>query len=560
MKNTWKIINGALNNKKKSSNITKIKTNNTITDDNNIIAKEFNSYFSQVGNNLASKVPQTNKSYSNFLDNPNPNSLFFNPTTRSEVINIVTNLLSKKSPGFDGIPNFLLKKIILAIVDPLVHIFNISLNTGSVPNLMKIAKVVPLFKKGDNQLVSNYRPISLLTSLSKILEKLVHTRTCTFFKKNNIFSNFQFGFRENHSTSHAILSFINKITTSTDKGCHTVGIFLDFSKAFDTINHEILLHKLSHYGIRGKALEWFRSYLTDRTHFISINNYNSSTLPITCGVPQGSLLGPLLFITYVNDIHKTSNLLSFILFADDSNIFFSHDNVNQLIRIVNSELIHVTDWIKANKLSLNLQKTNYMLFSNKINSLPDNLIFDNTVLENVSVTKFLGVTIDNKLSWKPHIDNICKTISRNIGIINKLKFFLPSRTLLTLYHTLILPYINYGILAWGCAIQTQLHRILLLQKKALRIIFHTHFRSHTDNLFFENNILKVSDIHLFQLGQFMYKLNKDDLPVIFSNMFCKNSSVHDYPTRQRNSYHLPQTRTLLCLFWTCILEFLAQRF
>ena len=514
-----------------------------------------------MGNKLAQQVPQSTKSFNDFLVNPNQNSIFFNPTNTREIINIVNNLLIKKSAGFDCIPNFLLKKIIRAVVHPLVHIFNISLHTGRVPNQMKIAKVIPLFKKGDNQLVTNYRPISLLTSLSKVLEKLVFTRTTTFFKKYNIFSHFQFGFRENHSTSHAILSFMKTVTTSIDKGLHTVGIFLDFSKAFDTINHEILLHKLSHYGIRGKALEWFRSYLTDRTQFVSVNNCNSSTLPITCGVPQGSLLGPLLFITYINDIQKSSNLLSFILFADDSNIFFSHENANQLLRTVNSELKNVTDWIKANKLSLNLQKTNYMLFSNKINSLPGAIIFDNAALVNVSTTKFLGVFIDEKLSWKTHIDNICKTISRNIGIINKLKYFLPSRTLLTLYHTLILPYINYGIIAWGCAIQTQLNRILLLQKKALRIIFQTQFRSHTDILFFENNILKVKDIYVFQLGQFMFKLSKDDLPAIFSDMFCKNASVHNYPTRQRNCYHLPLTRTLFaqnsfvfagCAYWNSL--------
>ena len=185
-----------------------------------------------------------------------------------------------------------------------------------------------------------------------------------------------------------------------------------------------------------------------------------------------------------------------------------------------------------------------MLFSNKINDLPENIIFDNTVLENVSVTRFLGILIDNKLSWKHHIDSICKTISRNIGVINKLKYFLPCRTLLTLYHTLILPYINYGITAWGCATQAQIHRILLLQKKSLRIIFQTQFRAHTDILFFENNILKVTDIYLFHLGLFMFKHSKNDLPSIFLNMFYKNTSVHLYPTRHRNCYHLPLTRTL----------------
>ena len=254
-------------------------------------------------------------------------------------------------------------------------------------------------------------------------------------------------------------------------------------------------------------------------------------------------------------------MLSFILFADDSNIFFSHNNANHLLRSINVELKNVTDWIKANKLSLNLQKTNYMLFSNKIDNLRGEIIFDNTVLDKVSTTKFLGVFIDHKLSWKTQIDNVCKTISRNIGVINKLKYFLPSCTLVTLYHTLLLPYINYAIIAWGCAIQSQINRILLLQKKALRVIFQTQYRSHTDILFYENNILKVKDIYFFQLGQFMFKLSKGDLPEIFSDMFSTNASVHNYPTRQRNCYHLPLTRTSLaqksfifsgCAYWNSL--------
>ena len=168
---------------------------------------------------------------------------------------------------------------------------------------------------------------------------------------------------------------------------------------------------------------------------------------INCGVPQGSLLGPLLFIIYINDFCKSSDILSFILFADDSNLFYSHSNPHTLVNVVNSELEKVTQWIRANKLSLNLLKTKYMLFSNSIDALPVNIVFDDTPLEVVSFIKFLGVTVDNKLSWKYHIDNTCKTISRNIGIINKLKYHFSPSSLLMLYSSLILPYLNYGILA-----------------------------------------------------------------------------------------------------------------
>ena len=382
----------------------------------------------------------------------------------------------------------MLKRNCNEIVKPLAYIYNLSISTGVVPSSLKLARVIPVFKKGDSTAMGNYRPISLLTCLSKVLEKLIFVRTTKFFNMHDLFYPLQFGFRENHSTTHALLTIVNKIASGIDKFEHTVGVFLDFSKAFDTINHEILLYKLNYYGVRGIALEWFRNYLDSRKQFVSIANTNSDTKMVNCGVPQGSILGPLLFLIYINDFCKSSSVLSFILFADDSNIFFSHKDPRHLLATINHELKQVSEWIKANKLSLNLQKTNYMLFSNIIDELPGNIIFENTNIKRVSITKFLGVTIDKNLSWKEHVDHICKIISRNIGIINKVKYYFPTHILLNLYSTLILPHLNYGIVAWGNCADCLLNRILLLQKKAMRIICHADFRSHTDALFFINII------------------------------------------------------------------------
>ena len=423
------------------SNISKIRSHNDIIEDPNNIANIFNNHFSTIGANLAKEIPPSEKNCSDFLGKSNPNSIFFTPTTRYEIIDIVSTLKNNKSAGHDEINNYILKGVILSIADPLEYIFNESLLTGQVPEQMKIAKVIPLFKKGDHLDTSNYRPISLLSTLSKILERIIYKRTINFLKTHNVLTNSQFGFRKNHSTIHALLNFVDKVAHAIDDYSHMIGIFLDFSKAFDTINHKILLYKLSHYGIRGKALEWFRNYLKNRKQYVSLNQNNSSLKEIENGVPQGSLLGPLLFIVYINDFSRSSDILSFILFADDSNVFFSHKNPDCLIETVNSELKKVTQWIRANKLSLNIQKTKYMLFSNTLNTLPTDVIFDDTPLEKVAYTKFLGITVDNKLSWKFHIDNICKTISRNIGIIHRLKFYIPVSSLLMLYSSLILPYI-----------------------------------------------------------------------------------------------------------------------
>ena len=545
MKNTWKIIKEAMNTSENTSKISKIKWGNVISDKSIDIAETFNKYFSSIGKNLARNIHPSRKQFNDFLGTPNPNSIFLVSTHKEEIFKIVCDLHDKKSSGYDGIDNCLLKRIIIHVADPIVHIMNLSISTGVVPDNMKIAKVVPVFKKGDKSDVTNYRPISLLTSISKVLERIIYKRTFRFFQFHDVFTDFQFGFREKYSTSHALLSFVERATQALDKFCHMVGIFLDFSKAFDTINHEILLNKLYHYGIRGKALEWFRSYLSNRKQFVTFNNVNSQMLNIDCGVPQGSLLGPLLFIIYINDFHRSSKTLSFILFADDSNLFISHRDPLVLLRTLNSELIEVSHWITANKLSLNIAKSKFMIFSNSIETLPGDVYINDIPLEQVSSIKFLGIHVDNKLTWKDHVHVICKTISRNIGVINRLKYILPSSTLLMLYSSLILPYLNYGILVWGNTHQFLLEKILLLQKKSLRVIYTLNPRAHTEELFHDNKLLKINDLYLFQLGQFMFKYNNNKLPNIFNQIFCRNDAVHKYPTRRSDEYHLPLLRTIL---------------
>ena len=341
-RNTWKIIKEAMNLSKNKPCISKIRSNNGIAEDPLSIANTFNNYFSSIGVNLSQNIPPSDKPFHEFLGARNPHTFFLEPTHINEITTIVSNLNNKKSAGDDNINNFLLKNIITSIVEPLVYIFNISLVTGTVPEVMKVAKVIPLFKKGNKEELNNYRPISLLSSISKVLEKIIYSRTVDFLKTHKILSNHQFGFREKHCTSHALLTFLDKVTHSLDNFSHTVGIFLDYSKAFDTINHDILLYKLSHYGIRGKALEWFRSYLSERKQYVYLDNYKSHLRNIQCGVPQGSLLGPLLFVIYINDFYRSSDILSFILFADDSNLFYSNPDPHILVKTINTELRNVT--------------------------------------------------------------------------------------------------------------------------------------------------------------------------------------------------------------------------
>ncbi len=309
-KQTWNVLNNILGRSAKSSASSYFKVDNNIISDSVTIADNFNNYFANIGPELSRSIPHTTKNVRDYLLNVTSpkNSFFFSPTCSDEIASVCKSLKSSSSPGHDDIKPDIAKAVCNHIANPLAHIFNLSFNTGVIPNQLKLAKIVPIFKKGERDLFSNYRPISLLPFFPKILERLTHKRLYAFISKFNILHNNQFGFRPKFSCEMALLSAYNQIVSNLDEKKHTIGIFLDLSKAFDTIDHDILLSKLFHYGIRGVAFEWFRNYLSNRKQFVTFNGHASSQLDISCGVPQGSILGPLLFIVYVNDLYSCSKV------------------------------------------------------------------------------------------------------------------------------------------------------------------------------------------------------------------------------------------------------------
>ena len=464
------------------------------------------------------------------------------PIVEMDITKIIEKFNRNKSAGDDNIGNIIIKRVAKEIVKPLRQIFNLSISTGSVPEKLKIAKVIPIYKKQDAEIFSNYRPVSLLPCFSKILERIVFDQCINYINTYEILNGKQFGFRSKHLTYMAIIQLVDKINTAVEKNETTIGIFLDLSKAFDTIDHNILLYKLEHYGFRGIVLEWFKNYLSNIKQYVSYNSSKSQLEDIVCGIPQGSILGPLLFILYVSDITSTSNVLDFILFSDDTTILYSHESIESQISVVNAELKEVSNWFKTNKLSVNASKTHYIILGTSHMTLVKaqqhfNVILDDTVLDRVKYTKFLGVLIDENLTWKCHIDCVSKTLSRNIGIMNKLKYFIPGRIVHTLYCTFILPYINYGILIWGNTCKVYLDKLIKLQKWAIRTISNSHYRCHTQPLFAKHNILKVNDMYSLEVGVFMYKYSTNDLPNIFNDYFTKRSDIHGYQTRHsRFSY------------------------
>ena len=546
-KATWRVLNEIINKKKSKTKFPssfKVDDNTEISDPVEI-ANRFCDYFTNIGPNLAKKIPTSPNSHQTFLSGNFPNSIFLKLATESEILDIASSFQSEKAVGFDKIPMSIIKQSINAISQPLTHIINLSITHGIVPDEMKIARVIPLFKAEDRDVFTNYRPVSILPSFSKFIERIVYNRFLEYFNKYNILSDKQYGFRKNHSTSLALVNLYDKISTAIDQKEIAVGIFLDLSKAFDTVNHGILFDKLKHYGIRGLAFEWVKSYFSNRLQFVQFNDCFSASKNITCGVPQGSILGPLFFLLYINDIANVSKLVDLILFADDTSIFFSHKDLNYLNNALNRELRKLSDWFIVNKLSLNLTKTKFMIFKPRQKTRhPDvQLALNNRSIEQVNETVFLGVILDETLSWKSHISHVANKISKSIGIIFRSSFYLLDISLRILYYSIIYPYLEYCNFVWASTYSSNLCRIVLLQKRAIRILNKSEFHAHTDPLFKKINILKFEDIRLLQLGQFMYCHKNSLLPKSFNSMFVLNNQVHTYDTRHSKAFHVPLCRT-----------------
>lgn len=533
----------------------KVTVNDKDICDNTEIAEKFNNFFVNVGPNLASKISPPSRSFESYFENLN-NSIETTILSEEELIKSFKSLKRNKAAGIDDISSNVVLQIADELKTPLLHIFNSSINTGNVPEKLKIAKVTPIFKSGQSSVLSNYRPISVLPVFSKLLERIIYNRIYGYFKDNSLLYEKQFGFQNNNSTEHAILSLVDNISDSFDKGNFTLGVFIDLSKAFDTVNHKILLKKLEKYGIKGIVLKWFESYLSGRQQCVNINQTKrSSYLNITCGVPQGSILGPLLFLIYVNDLPIASPALSTIMFADDTNLFYSSSNIENLFHKVNRELIKISDWFKANKLSLNAKKTKYTLFHScqQKKFLPNNLPFlsiENNEIIQENVTKFLGVLIDENLSWKTHINSVNSKISKNIGLLYKARPFVKTDCMKQLYFSFVHGYLTYANIAWASTHKTKLKPLYRRQKHAARVIFNKDRFTHAQPLLQEMKALNIFQLNIFQNILFMFKYRLTLLPSFFSNDFFQiNENI--YGTRAHGKYSLPLRKTKRTQFSIC---------
>lgn len=481
--------------------------------------------------------------YKNYMKQHYSNCMYLTPVSLQELMQEIHLLSAKKSTGIDNIPSIVVKKSAELIAEPLCYIYNSSFESATVPETLKLAKVIPVFKRENKNLPGNYRPISLLSVFNKILEKLMFKRVYSFLERYKILNEFQFGFRKGHSTIQAVIEIIDNIRLEIDKGNTVIGLYVDLSKAFDTVNHEILLHKLNHYGIRGPILQWFKSYLTNRVQVTCCNSVFSTPQTVNIGVPQGSVLGPLLFLIYVNDINNCLENGKLRLFADDTNVFVSHSNVNYVKRLAEMALVNLHKWFNVNQLSLNLKKTCFSVYSNKNCDNIKELEVENHILKRTKIVKYLGMLVDENLTWANHIDQICKKLTKLAYALRSLSGLIDIDMVKQLYFGYVYPHLIYGVELYGTACKKYINQLQFIQNKILKILMCKNRRYSTCKLHQELDLLLVNEIHQFCINVFVFKQQKGKLPGVFKDYFIQNKKVRGRVTRQDSDLHTNFHRT-----------------
>lgn len=487
---------------------------------------ELNNYFCNVGRKCAELINKSKRDSESEHNLPpkavlpiNPHSLFLEPVIPSDIELIISHLNNTSSPGYDEISNKVLKHVSHSISNPFCFIINKCFKTGVFPKCFKIALIKPLFKSGDPTCPENYRPISLLSNLAKIMEKLIKSRLFDFVAKFGLLQSNQYGFQPNKSTEDALIEFTKTIINNMESNKKCLSIFLDLTKAFDTVPHEDLLSKLEAYGIRGVPLKLFENYLNDRSQILQLNSVSSKVNLTNFGLPQGTVLSPLLFLLYVNDmlLLKIPNCRA-ISFADDTALLFFGDTWNEVFSVAERGLGKVKFWLDANSLSLNLSKTKFITFSpNSTGQPPQNVSLKLHLncsrsadcvcpsISKVKATKYLGLTVDENLRWDLHIKSICNKLKFVSYIFYRVKRVLELNELKIIYHALFQSIIEYGLIIWGGSYDSHIMPIFTLQKMVIKTILGKPLLFPSIDVFIDFQVLTLRQLYASKIVKYFNK-------------------------------------------------------
>jgi len=528
----WKTLNTAMGRRKHKPNLP-----------HDIIPEKLNKYYSQVGAKLAAKFTENGDS-PDYISQQS--TLFkFKDIDPRVVVKLLQKLPDKSKLDIFSMDTKLLRLVAEQIAPGLTHIFSRSLKLGTVLPEWKQSRITPVYKgKGDINEFSSYRPISVLPHIVKIIEKLVHDQLLEYLLDNKILSSDQSAYLKHHSTQTSLHKVIDDVLESMNNKETTHLCCFDLSKCFDTINHNILLKKLSKYGIIHVELTWFTSYLDSRTHCVTCNGTISSLIENLFGVPQGSNLGPLLFLLFSNDIPKCLNFSSCNLYADDTIIYKSGKNVDTTANSLQQDVNSLIKWFENNKLTLNIDKscTINMGTRQKLKAAKNantSISINNTELKMVDKLKYLGVTIDNTLSWEQHIDNLCTKISPKVELLRRIKYKLGKSQLIDIYNSIVQPHIDYCITVWGYAADVHLNKIQRIQNRAARIITNNYDWS-VRGLFLVKQLgwYNIKERRDYFMALQSFKANSNLLPEYICKKFTPITEIHNVHTRSSTSGHL----------------------
>ena len=505
------------------------------------VARIFNHFYTTVASDLVSKLPNplgvfhtTAAVFKSFYSQKiglRPN-FCLSPVSTHFVRKQLTSLNTKKAVGLDEISSFFLRDGADCIITPVAHIINLSITTETFPSAFKQAKVIPLFKKGSTMDPGNYRPVSILNVLSKILERAVHSQLSDYLEKRGLLFDNQSGFRGGYSTDSCLIGLSDFIKAELGKGNFVGMVLIDLQKAFDTVDHGILSEKLKSIGV--SSTTWFDSYLDNRQQCVDINGSRSEFLTVTCGVPQGSILGPLLFLVYINDMNiSLSCKLS--LYADDSALLFAHRDARIIADRLSLELSSCKKWLVDNRLSLHVGKTESLLFGSKrrLKGVDFRVFCDETPVERKFTVKYLGVLLDDSVSGSAHAGDVLKACAGRLAFLYRQSSLLDTKCRQTLCATLIQPYIDYCCSSWYCSLTVALkERLNVMQRKMVRFIHGLDNRAHVD----DSNLkvlswLNISDrVKFFQMTH-LFRIRNKLAPKYLLPNFTAVSAAHSHNTR-----------------------------